>query len=209
MGQKVHPKVLRIGRNTTWSSIWYKNDKYSQTFIEDLQIRKIVRQNLANASISDIRIERLSDNIFLYIHTAKPGFVIGKKGEGIDVLKSKLSKMFKKSVQINVIEIKKPEIDARLVADSIAMQIKKRVSFRRAMKRAIQSAMRYGAKGIRVNCSGRLSGAEIARMEWYKEGQIPLHTLRADIDYAVARSNTTYGVIGVKVWIYKGEKTFN
>lgn len=206
MGQKVNPIGLRLGINRTWDSMWYSKHDYAKKLHEDIKIRTTVKSKLKQAGISSVVIERLAKRAVINIHTAKPGVVIGKKGSDIENIKSELVNITNSEVQLNIIEVRKPETDATLIAELIATQLEKRVSFRRAMKRAVQSAIRYGAKGIRINCSGRLAGAEIARMEWYKEGRIPLHTLRADIDYGIARSNTTYGVIGLKVWVYKGEK---
>lgn len=205
MGQKVNPIGLRLGINRTWDSRWYSEKDYAQNLHQDLEMRKFVKANLANAGVSKIVIERLAKKARLTIFTARPGMLIGKKGADIEKLKKKLSDIAKTEVTINLIEVRKPEIDATLIADNIAQQIEKRVSFRRAMKRAMQSALRQGALGIRVNCSGRLGGAEIARMEWYREGRVPLHTLRSDIDYGLGVAKTTYGVVGIKVWVYKGE----
>lgn len=206
MGQKVNPVGFRLGLNdNTWQSMWYANKEYSEFLHEDLAIRKYIKKVLNQSGISRIDIERLARKAVITLHTSKPGMVIGKKGSDIDKVKKELGKITKSDIHLNIHEIKKPEIDSVLVAESIAQQLEKRISFRKAMKRAMQSAMKFGALGIRVNVSGRLGGAEIARMEWYREGRVPLHTLRADIDYGIARANTTYGVIGVKVWIYKGE----
>lgn len=206
MGQKVNPIGLRLGLNdNTWQSMWYANKEYSEFLHEDLAIRKYIKKALTQSGISRIDIERFARKAVITLHTSKPGMVIGKKGSDIDKVKKELAKITKSDIHLNIHEIKKPEIDSVLVAESIAQQLEKRISFRKAMKRAMQSAMKFGALGIRVNVSGRLGGAEIARMEWYREGRVPLHTLRADIDYGIARANTTYGVIGVKVWIYKGE----
>ena len=208
MGQKVNPIGLRLGINRTWDSMWYSKFGYAEMLHEDIRMRSKIENALKNAAVSRVLIERLAKKAVINIYTAKPGVVIGKKGGDIENIKKELSAITNSEVQLNILEVRKPEIDATLIAQLIATQLEKRVSFRRAIKRAVQSAMRYGAKGIRVNCSGRLAGAEIARMEWYKEGRVPLHTLRADIDYGIARSNTTYGVIGLKVWVYKGEKNF-
>jgi len=205
MGQKVNPIALRLGINKTWDSRWYADRDYARLLHEDINIRKYLKKSLNAAGISKIVIERPSKKAIISIHTARPGIVIGKKGADIEKIKKDLSKFTRDDVQINIVEIRKPEIDSTLVAEGIAQQLERRVAFRRAMKRAVQSAMRLGALGIRINCSGRLGGAEIARMEWYREGQVPLHTLRADVDYGIASAHTTYGVIGVKVWIYKGE----
>ena len=206
MGQKVNPIGLRLGINRTWDSRWYAaRGAYATMLHEDLEIRVYLRERLAQAGISRIIIERPAKKARVTIHTARPGVVIGKKGADIEVIRKDLSKMTGSEVHLNIVEIRKPEIDAQLVAENIAQQLERRVAFRRAMKRAVQSAIRLGAGGIRINCSGRLGGAEIARMEWYREGRVPLHTLRADIDYGVTTAFTTYGTCGVKVWIFKGE----
>ena len=206
MGQKVNPVGLRLGINRTWDSRWYANrGAYAQMLHEDIEIREYLRQRLAQAGISRIVIERPAKKARVTIHTARPGVVIGKKGADIEVIRKDLSKMTGNEVLLNIIEIRKPEIDSTLVAENIAQQLERRVAFRRAMKRAVQSAMRLGAEGIRITCSGRLGGAEIARVEWYREGRVPLHTLRADVDYGEATAFTTYGTCGVKVWIFKGE----
>ncbi|MBI4966864.1 MAG: 30S ribosomal protein S3 [Rhodospirillales bacterium] len=205
MGQKINPIGLRLGINRTWDSRWYADNDYGRLLREDLELRKYLHKRLAQAGVSRVVVERPAKKARVTIHTARPGVVIGKKGADIEVLRKELSKMTGSEVHLNILEIRKPEIDARLVAENIAQQLERRVSFRRAMKRAVQSAMRLGALGIRINCSGRLGGAEIARMEWYREGRVPLHTLRADIDYGVATAKTTYGTCGVKVWVFKGE----
>jgi small subunit ribosomal protein S3 len=206
MGQKVHPTGIRLGIIKDWSSKWYADSKhYAEYLNTDLRVREFLHKKLAQASVSDIRIERPAKNARIIVHTARPGIVIGKKGEDIDRLRKEVSAMMGVPVHISVEEIRKPEIDAYLVAESVAQQLERRIMFRRAMKRAVGNAMRLGAQGIRINVSGRLNGAEIARTEWYREGRVPLHTLRADIDYGFAEANTTYGVIGVKVWIFKGE----
>jgi small subunit ribosomal protein S3 len=206
MGQKVNPVGLRLGINRTWDSRWYANAKgYAPLLHEDLKLRKYLHERLAQAGVSRIVIERPTKKARITIHTARPGVVIGKKGADIEKLRSDLSKMTGGEVHLNIVEIRKPEIDARLVGENIAQQLERRVAFRRAMKRAVQSAMRLGAQGIRINCAGRLGGAEIARTEWYREGRVPLHTLRADIDYGEATAKTTYGTCGVKVWVFKGE----
>jgi small subunit ribosomal protein S3 len=205
MGQKVNPVGLRLGINRTWDSRWYADDGYAKMLHEDIKIREYLRERLAQAGVSRIVIERPAKKARVTIHTARPGVVIGKKGADIEVLRKELSKMTGAEVHLNIVEIRKPEIDAQLVAENVASQITRRVAFRRAMKRVVQSAIRLGAQGIRINCGGRLGGAEIARMEWYREGRVPLHTLRADIDYGVATAKTTYGTCGVKVWIFKGE----
>ena len=205
MGQKVNPIGLRLGINRTWDSRWFARRDYSTLLHEDLKLRKFLVDRLAQAGVSRIVIERAAKKTRITIHSARPGVVIGKKGADIEKLRTDIAKMTKSEVSLNIVEIRKPEIDAKLIADGIAQQLERRVAFRRAMKRAVQSAMRLGAGGIRINCSGRLGGAEIARMEWYREGRVPLHTLRADIDYGVATAFTTYGTCGVKVWIFKGE----
>ena len=206
MGQKINPIGLRLGINRTWDSRWYSNKaEYGKLLHEDMKIRSTLTDGLKQAAISKIVIERPHKKCRVNIYSARPGVVIGKKGADIDKLRKQVGKLTKSEVAINIVEVRKPEIDATLVADSIAQQLERRVAFRRAMKRAVQSAMRLGAEGIRINCSGRLGGAEIARMEWYREGRVPLHTLRADVDYGVATAFTTYGTCGVKVWIFKGE----
>lgn len=205
MGQKVNPIGLRVGINRTWDSRWFSEKNYADQLHEDIAIRKLVKKILAAAGISKVLIERTGKILRVTIHTARPGVVIGKKGADIEKVKNSIAKITKSEVHLNIVEVRKPEIDATLIAESIAQQLERRIAFRRAMKRAVQSALRFGAQGIRINCSGRLGGAEIARMEWYREGRVPLHTLRADIDYGTARANTTYGVIGLKVWVFKGE----
>lgn len=207
MGQKVHPIGIRLGITKDWNARWYADSKnYSDFLISDIEIRKELHEKLHHASVSKINIERVANGIRVTINTARPGVVIGKKGEDIEKLKQSLVEKTGLPVNINIEEIKKPELDAKLVAESIAQQLEKRIQFRRAMKRAVGNAMRLGAEGIKVNVSGRLNGAEIARAEWYREGRVPLHTLRADIDYSAFEADTTYGKIGVKVWIFKGEK---
>ncbi|EIJ43460.1 ribosomal protein S3, bacterial type [Beggiatoa alba B18LD] len=206
MGQKVHPTGIRLGVIKDWSSKWYANTKdYANYLNTDLKVREFIKKKLIQASVSEVRIERPARNARIVIHTARPGIVIGKKGEDIDSLRKEVSDMMGVPVHVGVEEVRKPEIDATLVAISVAQQLERRIMFRRAMKRAVSNALRLGAQGIRINVSGRLNGAEIARMEWYREGRVPLHTLRADIDYGFAEAHTTYGVIGVKVWIFKGE----
>jgi len=206
MGQKVSPIGLRLGINRTWDSRWYADKKsYGDLIHEDLKIRNYLLDRLKNAGVSRIVIERPHKKCRVTIYTARPGVVIGKKGSDIEKLRQKLQEMSSSETVLNIVEIRKPEVDATLVAENIAQQLERRASFRRAMKRAMQTAMRMGALGIRVNCAGRLGGAEIARTEWYREGRVPLHTLRADIDYGVATARTTYGAIGIKVWIFKGE----
>ncbi len=206
MGQKVHPTGIRLGIIKDWTSTWYADSKdYAKFLNTDLQVRDYLRKKLANASVSRIQIERPASNARIIIHTARPGIVIGKKGEDIERLRMNITKMMGVPAQVSVEEIRKPELDAYLVAESVAQQIARRIMFRRAMKRAVTNTMRLGALGIKIHVSGRLNGAEIARSEWYREGRVPLHTLRADIDYGIAESHTTYGVIGIKVWIFKGE----
>ncbi len=206
MGQKVNPIGLRVGINRTWDSRWYATgDQYATILHEDLRIRAYLETRLAQAGVSRIIIERPAKKARITIHTARPGVVIGKKGADIEKLRTDLSKMTGSDVHLNIVEIRKPEIDAKLVAEGISQQLERRVAFRRAMKRAVQSAMRLGAEGIRINCGGRLGGAEIARVEWYREGRVPLHTLRADIDFGTATAKTAYGTCGVKVWVFRGE----
>ncbi|HBT42092.1 MAG TPA: 30S ribosomal protein S3 [Rhodospirillaceae bacterium] len=206
MGQKVNPVGLRLGINRTWDSRWFANDgDYATLLHEDIKIRKMLKDRLHQAGVSKIIIERPAKKARVTIHTARPGVVIGKKGADIEKLRREVAAMTSSEVHLNIVEIRKPEIDAQLVAENVAQQMERRVSIRRAMKRAVQSALRLGAEGIRINCAGRLGGAEIARMQWYREGRVPLHTLRANIDYGEATAKTTYGACGVKVWIYKGE----
>tara|TARA_R110002096_G_scaffold49646_2_gene130904 strand:+ start:2954 stop:3634 length:681 start_codon:yes stop_codon:yes gene_type:complete len=206
MGQKVHPYGFRLGVVKDWTSTWYADTKnYANYLNADLEIRDFLRKKLAHASVSRIQIERPAHNARIVVHTARPGIVIGKKGEDIEALRKQVSKLMGIPAHISVEEIRKPELDAYLVAESVAQQLERRIMFRRAMKRAVSNSMRLGAQGIKINVAGRLNGAEIARSEWYREGRVPLHTLRADIDYGLAEANTTYGVIGVKVWIFKGE----
>ncbi len=206
MGQKVHPTGIRLGIVKDWTSRWYANSRnYPVYLLQDLKVREYIREKLAHASVSRIQINRPANNAQVIIHTARPGIVIGKKGEDIDKLKLEVSKMMGVPVKISVEEIRKPELDAQLVAAGIAQQLEKRIMYRRAMKRAVTNTMRLGAQGVKINVAGRLNGAEIARGEWYREGRVPLHTLRADIDYGTAEANTTYGIIGIKVWIFKGE----
>ncbi len=206
MGQKTRPIGLRVGINRTWDSRWFaEGDNYAANLHQDFQIRQYIKKNLRFSGISKVVIERSAAKARVIIYTSRPGILIGKKGSDIDKIKKQVTKIVKAEVSINIVEVRKPEADAVLIAETIAQQLEKRVSFRRAMKRAMQSAIRLGAKGIRVNVSGRLGGAEIARMEWYREGRVPLHTLRADIDYGTAEAATTYGVIGIKVWVYKGD----
>ena len=205
MGQKVNPIGLRLGVNRTWDSRWFADESYAEMLQEDLKIREFLHKRLAQAGVSRIVIERPAKKARITIHTARPGVVIGKKGADIEKIRADLAKLARGEVHLNILEIRKPEIDAKLVADGIAQQLERRVSTRRAMKRAVQSAMRLGAQGIRINCGGRLGGAEIARSVWYREGRVPLHTLRAHVDYGQSAARTTYGVCGVKVWIYKGD----
>jgi small subunit ribosomal protein S3 len=206
MGQKVHPTGIRLGIVKDWTSKWYADSKeYPDLLNTDLEVRAYLKKRLAQASVSRVQIDRPAKNAHITVHTARPGVVIGKKGEDIDKLRKDVSAMMGIPVHISIEEIRKPELDSQLVAESIAQQLEKRIMFRRAMKRAVQTAMRLGAGGIKVNIAGRLNGAEIARSEWYREGRVPLHTLRADIDYGFAEARTTYGVLGVKVWIFKGE----
>jgi small subunit ribosomal protein S3 len=205
MGQKVHPIGFRLGINKTWNSRWFAEKEYSELLQEDIRIRTFLKKKLYHAGISKIEIERVGAKIILSVHTARPGIIIGRKGVEIDNLKNEIQKMTSQEVYINIIEVRKPEVDAQLVAENIANQLERRVSFRRAMKRSVSSALKFGAQGIKIACAGRLGGAEMARREWYREGKVPLHTLRANIDYGTAEAKTTYGVIGVKVWIYKGD----
>jgi len=205
MGQKVNPIGLRLGINRTWDSRWYADSDYAEMLHEDIKLRQYIEKRLAGAGASRVVIERPAKKARITIHTARPGVVIGKKGQDIEKLRVDLAKMTGGEVHLNIVEIRKPEIDAKLVAENIAQQLERRVAFRRAMKRSVQSAMRLGAQGIRIACGGRLGGAEIARTEWYREGRVPLHTLRADVDYGTATAKTTYGTCGVKVWVYKGE----
>lgn len=208
MGQKVNPIGYRLGYNKNWDSRWFaKGRDYAKYLLEDFRIRKFISDRLKTAGVSKVLIERSAKKLTIFIHAARPGIIIGKKGSDIESVKSKVSQMVSVAeVFINIVEVKKPELDAQLIADNIAQQLRKRISFRKAMKRSMQSAMKLGALGIKVRCSGRLGGAEIARSEWYKEGRVPLHTKRSDIDYAISRADTTYGVIGITVHVYKGEK---
>jgi small subunit ribosomal protein S3 len=206
MGQKVHPTGFRLGIATDWTSRWYADSKNFADFLEtDLRVREFIKRKLAHASVSRVEIARASRTAQIAVHTARPGVVIGKKGEDIERLRRSVSQMMDMPVHINIEEVRKPELDAQLVAENVAQQLERRIMFRRAMKRAVQNAMRLGAEGIRIHVAGRLNGAEIARSEWYREGRVPLHTLRANIDYGFAEAKTTYGVIGVKVWVFKGE----
>jgi small subunit ribosomal protein S3 len=209
MGQKVSPNGLRLGINKYWQSRWFSSREYAKFLYEDIKIREVLEEQLANGGISKIEIERTADELKVDVFTAKPGVVIGKRGTNINDMKEMVQKQIGKAIQLNIIEVKKPEIISKLVAESIASQLVSRVSFRKAMKKAMSLAMKSGAKGIRVQCAGRLGGAEMARTEWYREGRVPLHTLRADIDYGVAEARTTFGKIGVKVWIYLGDTIFD
>ncbi len=205
MGQKVHPIGFRLGYIKTWSSKWYADKDYAKLLHEDLRIRKIVKRKLFHAGVSRIEIDRSANQVKINIFTARPGIIIGRKGAEVDKLKVELEAIAKKQVYINIKEIKKPELDSQLVAESVALQLEKRIAYRRAMKKSVTTALRLGALGIKIACAGRLAGSEIARTEWYREGRVPLHTLRADIDFGMAEAKTTYGQIGVKVWIYKGD----
>jgi len=205
LGQKVHPIGYRLGYIKTWNSRWYAEKDYAKLLHEDLRIRRMVKDKLAHAGVSRIEIERSGNQAKINIHTARPGIIIGRKGAEVDKLKAELEKKTGRQIYINIKEIRKPELEAQLVAENIALQLEKRIAFRRAMKKSVQAALRLGAQGIKITCAGRLAGSEIARTEWYREGRVPLHTLRADIDFGLAEAHTTYGQIGVKVWIYKGE----
>ena len=205
MGQKVHPIGFRLGINRTWDSRWFAGKDYAALVQEDHKIRKFIKEKLAHAGISRVEVERAADKAKIRIHTARPGIVIGKKGSEIEAMKKQLEALIKRGVMVDIHEVRKPEVDAQLVAENVAGQLLRRIAFRRAMKRAVGSAMKFGAQGIRIQCAGRLGGAEMARREWYREGRVPLHTLRADIDYGFAEAKTTYGLIGVQVLIFKGE----
>ncbi len=205
MGQKVNPLGLRLNITRTWDSIWYADKEYSVYLIEDQKIRKFLKKRLNHAGLAKIIIERTGDKVRVKLFTARPGIVIGKKGAEIEILKKELENLVNKKVTLDIQEVRRPEADAQLVAESIASQLERRVAFRRAMKKAVNSALRFGVQGIKISCSGRLGGAEMSRCEWVREGRVPLHTLRADVDYALAEAATTYGIIGVKVWIFKGE----
>jgi len=206
VGQKVHPYGFRLGINKPWRSNWYAKKDYPELLQEDIKIRTYLRKALSHAGVSNLEIERSANRIRINIHTARPGIIIGKKGLEVDRLKEEIQQIIGgKQVNLNIKEIRRAELDASLIAQNIALQLQKRISFRRAMKKGVMSALRFGAKGIKIRCSGRLGGAEIARSEWYREGRVPLHTLRADIDYGTAEGLTTYGLIGIKVWVYKGE----
>ena len=205
MGQKVHPTGFRLGYNKTWRSRWYAEKEYANLLHEDLALKKDLKKRFSHAGVSRVEIERAANKLKISIYTSRPGIIIGRKGQEVDKLKQEIQKKTGKEVFINIQEILKPELDAQLVSESVALQLEKRIAFRRAMRKAVDAALRFGARGIKVRVSGRLNGAEIARSEWYLEGQLPLHTLRADIDYGFGEARTTYGQIGVKVWIYKGE----
>jgi len=207
MGQKVNPVGFRVGITRGWESVWYASDKnFGEQLREDIKLRRYVKERLKHAGVSRIVIERPADKIKVTVHTSRPGVVIGKKGAEIDAVRAELVRKFGREVQVFIVEVRRPEAEAQLVAENVAFQLERRVAFRRAMKRAVQSALRMGAKGVRINCAGRLGGAEIARTEWYREGRVPLHTLRADVDYGFAEANTTYGIIGIKVWVFNGIK---
>jgi len=207
MGQKVNPIGFRVGITRGWESVWYASDKnFGEQLREDIKLRRYVKARLKHAGVSRIVIERPADKIKVTVHTSRPGVVIGKKGAEIDAVRGELVRKFGREVQVFIVEVRRPEAEAQLVAENVAFQLERRVAFRRAMKRAVQSALRMGAKGVRINCAGRLGGAEIARTEWYREGRVPLHTLRADVDYGFAEANTTYGIIGIKVWVFNGIK---
>jgi len=205
MGQKTHPVGFRLGVIRTWDSKWYEERNYAAWLHEDIKIRNFVKEKLAAAGVSKVEIERAANKVKVSIFTPRPGIVIGKKGAGIDQLKKDIQHLSQNEIFVNIHEVRKAEIDAQLVAENVAVQLERRVAFRRAMKKAVQTALKFGAKGIRISCSGRLGGAEMARYEWYRDGRVPLHTLRADIDYGFAEAKTTYGKIGVKTWIFKGE----
>lgn len=205
MGQKVNPIGFRLGVIKTWDSKWYAEADYAKNLHEDLKIRQFLKKRLYSAGISKIEIERAANKTKINIHAARPGLIIGKKGAEVELLKKDLAAITSKEVFINIIEVRKPELDAQLVAENVALQLERRIAFRRAMKKSVTSSLKFGAKGIRITCSGRLGGAEMSRTEWYREGRVPLHTLRADIDYGFAEAKTTYGIIGVKVLIFKGE----
>ena len=205
MGQKVNPLGLRLNITRTWDSIWYADKEYASYLLEDQKIKKFLKKRLKHAGLAKVVIERTGEKVRAKLFTARPGIVIGKKGSEIEILKKDLEKLVSRKVTLDIQEVRRPEADAQLVAESIASQLERRVAFRRAMKKAVNSALRFGVQGIKISCSGRLGGAEMSRCEWVREGRVPLHTLRADVDYALAEANTTYGIIGVKVWIFKGE----
>jgi small subunit ribosomal protein S3 len=205
LGQKTHPIGNRLGITKTWDSRWYLKKGYADQLLEDITIRRMLKERLFHAGVSKIEIERAGQNMRVIIHTARPGIIIGKKGAEVDKLRRDLQMITGKDVAVDIKEVRKPEVDAQLVAENVALQLEKRIAFRRAMKKAVASALRFGALGVKIACSGRLAGAEIARSEWYREGRVPLHTFRADIDYGLTEAKTTYGVVGVKVWIYHGD----
>jgi len=205
LGQKVNPIGFRLGVIKTWDSRWYAKADYAKLLHEDLKLRSFLKKRLYNSGVSKIEIERAANKAKINIYTARPGLIIGKKGSEVETLKKELAKLTDKEIYLNIQEVRKPELDAQLVAENVALQLERRIAFRRAMKKSVTSALKFGAKGIRITCSGRLGGAEMSRTEWYREGRVPLHTLRADIDYGVAEAKTTYGIIGVKVLIFKGE----
>jgi small subunit ribosomal protein S3 len=205
LGQKVNPLGLRLNITRTWDSIWYADKEYSTYLIEDQKIKKFLKKRLQHAGLSKVKIERTGEQVRIQLFTARPGIVIGKKGAEIEILKKELEKLITRKVTLDIQEVRRPEADAQLVAENIAQQLIRRIAFRRAMKKAVSSALRFGVQGIKISCSGRLGGAEMSRCEWVREGRVPLHTLRADVDYALAEANTTYGIIGVKVWIFNGE----
>jgi len=205
LGQKVNPLGLRLNITRTWDSIWYADKQYSTYLIEDQKIKKFLKKRLQHAGLSKVKIERTGEQVRIKLFTARPGIVIGKKGAEIEILKKELEKLISRKVTLDIQEVRRPEADAQLVAENIAQQLVRRIAFRRAMKKAVSSALRFGVQGIKISCSGRLGGAEMSRCEWVREGRVPLHTLRADVDYALAEANTTYGIIGVKVWIFNGE----
>ncbi len=205
MGQKVNPLGLRLNITRTWDSIWYADKQYSTYLIEDQKIKKFLKKRLQHAGLSKVKIERTGEQVRIKLFTARPGIVIGKKGAEIEILKKELENLISRKVTLDIQEVRRPEADAQLVAENIAQQLVRRIAFRRAMKKAVSSALRFGVQGIKISCSGRLGGAEMSRCEWVREGRVPLHTLRADVDYALAEANTTYGIIGVKVWIFNGE----
>ncbi|MCP3892723.1 MAG: 30S ribosomal protein S3 [Desulfobulbaceae bacterium] len=205
MGQKVNPHGLRLNITRTWDSIWYADKEYSTYLIEDQKLKKFLKKRLQHAGLSRVKIERTGEQVRIKLFTARPGIVIGKKGAEIEILKKELEKLISRKVTLDIQEVRRPEADAQLVAENIAQQLIRRIAFRRAMKKAVSSALRFGVQGIKISCSGRLGGAEMSRCEWVREGRVPLHTLRADVDYALAEANTTYGIIGVKVWIFNGE----
>lgn len=207
MGQKVHPYGFRLGFNRTWHSRWYADRKYAELLVEDVKLRNHLMKRLSHAGIAGVELERAANKLKVNVLTSRPGIIIGRKGSEVDKLRDEVAKRTNREVYINIIEINKPELSAKLVAENIALQLERRVAFRRAMRKAVESAQRFGAKGVRVRCAGRLGGREIARSEWYLEGQVPLHTLKADIDYGTHEAKTTYGIIGVKVWINRGEST--